>query len=139
MSPRKLPLYRVLVIDNEVDATLFSEALAGIEVYRRRVEVDTANNGRRAYDMVIKAMKKRRPYNVITTEMQMPNGDGKEFIHRIEEAGSATPVIVVTKHADDDLTTSLVPNSTVKAVLKKPIYIGDYLQAVREVLDGTLA
>ncbi len=43
------------------------------------------------------------PYDVIVTDHRMPRGDGIDVIAALRAAGSETPILLITGHADDEL------------------------------------
>jgi signal transduction histidine kinase/HPt (histidine-containing phosphotransfer) domain-containing protein len=72
-----------------------------ISYYLRAVglEVITADNGRIACEIAIKALSDAQRFDLILMDMQMPELDGYSATSRLRDAGYAGPIIALTAHA----------------------------------------
>jgi CheY-like chemotaxis protein len=69
------------------------------------------------------------PFDVIVTDLMMPQLDGARVIAMMRTAGVATPVLVVTGHP-----TERAPEFEDVQLLRKPFALDAFRQAVRAVL-----
>jgi DNA-binding response OmpR family regulator len=84
-----IPTKRILVVDDEPNVRL---------VFRTALEsagyaVDEAGDGEAALAQLHKS-----PFDLILLDLKMPVLDGMETLRRLGEAGSVTPVVIVTAH-----------------------------------------
>jgi len=76
-------------------------------------EVDSARDGVEATD---KALEK---FDAIILDLQMPNMDGKQFLHVLrEEKDLSIPVIMFTSHERDGLEEELLEAGAQKGIIK---------------------
>src|SRR5262249_30301445 len=79
-----------------------------IASYMRKagIELDIAPNGRAALEMLESDANAnaadRAPYNLLITDMQMPEMDGYTLARTIRQRGGAIPIIALTAHAMAD-------------------------------------
>ncbi len=62
-------------------------------------EVDVAENGRDALEMIINAEADRRSYHLLLTDMQMPEMDGYTLARTLRDRANDIPIIALTAHA----------------------------------------
>ncbi len=86
------PVRILLVEDNEINQEIASEVLKAAEY-----EVNIANNGQEAVDMVAKTK-----YSLLLMDVQMPVMDGLEATRNIRAAGYRMPIIAMTAHASEE-------------------------------------
>ena len=65
-------------------------------------EVETAENGRIAFEMWGEAQKSERPYDLILTDIQMPEMDGYTLARTLRSRNAQIPIIALTAHAMAD-------------------------------------
>lgn len=115
---------RLLIVDDSLDVVqLLSEMLR-----REGHDVDVANNGVEA----LEAINGDVQYDVVISDLIMPEMDGFGLIRRLKEEGNQTPIIVlsgggVTLKSEDAL--KAVEN-LVSGVLKKPIKCDELLEKI---------
>ncbi len=121
---------RLLVVDDSLDVVqLLSEMLR-----REGHEVDVANNGVEALD----AINGDIAYDVVISDLIMPELDGFGLVRKLKEAGNPIPIIVlsgggVTLKSDDAL--KAVEN-LVSGVLKKPIKCDELLEKIDAAMSA---
>jgi CheY-like chemotaxis protein len=62
-------------------------------------QVTIADNGRIALEMIDKAAADGTPYDLLVTDMQMPEMDGYTLARTLRERGSTIPIVALTAHA----------------------------------------
>jgi len=82
---------RILVVDDEPEVAAALRDLIEYEGFR----VETAENGRQA----LHYLKRGRRFDLIITDMNMPEMDGLELIRRVRQLKKNLPVIVLTGYA----------------------------------------
>jgi CheY-like chemotaxis protein len=119
----------ILVIDDEPELRRIYVRALRSEGY----DVHEANNGHEASRFL-----DQRSFDLVITDILMPDMDGFETINRIRQAKLNMPVLVVsgvTKVFDlDYLTMSRRLGAT--AALAKPVRVAELLEAVRNLLNS---
>jgi len=117
---------RILVVDDE-DKILFvlRRALARL---REACQVETAQNGRQAFEMALNA-----PFDLVLTDLQMPDMDGVALTEALRELKPDPAVIWMTAYhccakAEE------MKRLGVCCCLDKPIEIGEIRRIVSETL-----
>lgn len=88
---------RILLVDDEIDIIdPFSHFLtmAGFEV-------ETAKNGKEAFEKVINAKNKDKTIDLILTDIQIPDMSGIELMKKLNGEKVITPFIVVSSYGDN--------------------------------------
>lgn len=120
---------RVLVADdNRTNLMILRKILE-----RARYEVDTADNGNQALEML-----QRHRYKVAVLDMHMPGRDGVEVMreYRFSRHGARTPVIMLTANATIDAKVESA-DAGADAYLTKPATASDVLSTIKKVLDDS--
>ncbi len=107
-------MFKVLVVDDSKLAKkrvidLLEQASIKCEV------ISTANDGLEGLD----AYFKYKP-NLVITDIEMPNMDGKEFIGKLKKLDNALPIITITSLVNEKIRQNLLKNKNVY-ILYKPI------------------
>jgi two-component system response regulator AtoC len=89
------PEHRILVVDDERNMRRVLQALLGAHGYT----VDAAENGDEARGLLKKADP---PYDVVVTDLRMPDCDGMELMHTIARRWPDIPVVFITAHGTVD-------------------------------------
>ena len=116
---RKRPL-RILCIDDESQIQeLLKNCLTTLDH-----EVTTASTGKQGVEMFRAAMRKRKPFQTVITDLGMPDVDGHQVARAIKAESPTTPVIMMTGWGtimkdEGELVTE------VDAVVGKPPRIGE--------------
>jgi PAS domain S-box-containing protein len=86
---------RLLLAEDGVD----NQRLISLHLRKAGAEVDVAENGRVALEMIEKAERERRPYGLLLTDMQMPEMDGYSLARELRGRGSVLAIVALTAHA----------------------------------------
>jgi signal transduction histidine kinase/ActR/RegA family two-component response regulator len=73
--------------------------IVGLYLRRAGAEVDVAENGQTALELIHKAARENRPYQLMVTDMQMPVMDGYTLAGTLRSQGSTLAIIALTAHA----------------------------------------
>lgn len=122
----KAPL--VLVVDDEQDICENLKDILGDLGF----EVDTANNGAEALELV-----RKNPYEVALLDLKMPGMDGVTLYREIKQIRAGTVAIVVTAYASDETAEEALDAGAWK-ILSKPVDFSKLLALVEEALDQPL-
>ena len=111
-SPQKVPLSRVLVVDDDQSQR---SSLAGLLTSLGYNPV-TAADGQEAIEE-----QTQHPVDVIVTDLMMPRMDGFELLRKLEELGDRTPTIVLTAFGNIEKAISVVHDLRAFWFLEKPV------------------
>ena len=118
---------RVLAVDDE-ERVLFVVQHA-VQCPGNGLVVDIASGGREALEKV-----RETHYDLVVTDVRMPDIDGIELTRAIRSGNNHTAVIWLTAHDSRELHTQ-ARKLGVENYLTKPIAIGAIREAVRVALD----
>jgi two-component system, OmpR family, copper resistance phosphate regulon response regulator CusR len=118
--------HHVLIADDDL---AFRWALA-VRCYRRKLEVDVAENGHEALDLVTKRLGQ---YCCIILDLKMPRHDGTAVLDMLSASASAPPVVVVTGYPDalEDMV-SKAKHGLVAETLLKPVDVDVVISAAEK-------
>jgi len=91
-------------------------------------EVEHAVNGKIAFDRL-----KEESFDLIITDIMMPELDGIKFLHRIRAVDLEVPVIVITAYDTTDHMMAVYELGAVE-ILEKPFDIDLFLNLIKEVI-----
>jgi DNA-binding response OmpR family regulator len=117
--PDPLEQCRALVVEDDPGIRRLVEKV----LQRHGIEIDTANNGKIAIDMI-----RDGHYSVIVLDLMLPGANGYEIIEFIKQTGTLTPVAVVSAVSQQALT-KLDPD-VVKLVISKPFDVNELSKAI---------
>ena len=83
---------KILAVDDEADLLEITEQFLKMRGY----EPVTASGGHAAFDLW-----KKDDFDLVITDMRMPEGSGLDLIQAIRNTGSQVPVIIVTGFSHD--------------------------------------
>jgi PAS domain S-box-containing protein len=124
---------RVLVVDDNASAR---EILSGM-ARQFGLEVDTAQDGQQALNMIVESEKKELPYDLVLMDWKMPVMDGVETVQHLqdEQLSKIPSVIMVTAYGREEAISSAEQRGLqLKTVLTKPVNASTLLEAIGEVL-----
>ncbi|MBL8348034.1 MAG: sigma-54-dependent Fis family transcriptional regulator [Rubrivivax sp.] len=118
---------RLLVVDDEPDLRTLYE----LTLLREGYDVECAGGVDEAW-----AMLAERPYQLVITDMRLPDGSGLDLLHRMEAAGRGEKAMVITAYAS--------PENAVEALkagaydyLTKPVDLRQFRAVVASALGRT--
>jgi two-component system chemotaxis response regulator CheY len=120
-----------LVVDDS--ATIRQLLTLTLRKYSRggQLKIIEATDGREALEKVRLAS-----YDLVLTDIKMPNMDGLEFVHRVrtELNNAALPIIIIsTKGEEDDVARGMALGAT--AYLTKPVSAPKLLETIGRILS----
>lgn len=86
---------RILLAEDGAD----NQRLISHHLKKAGAMVDIADNGLIAMDLISKAANAGTPYNLLLTDMQMPEMDGYSLARLQRQMGSKLPIVALTAHA----------------------------------------
>ncbi len=94
-TPLPMLTGRILLAEDGAD----NQRLISYHLRKAGAEVTIAENGRVALDMITEAAQAGKPFNLLLTDMQMPEMDGYSLARALRGMGSAIAIIALTAHA----------------------------------------
>ena len=116
---------RILVVDDE---QIIRESL-GFVLKKEGFQVDEAGNGKEAL-----AKQEARPFDVVISDIEMPEMRGMELLEHITKRTPQTFVIMITAFASIETAVAALRKGAYDYVLK-PIDFDDILHRIRKLLD----
>jgi two-component system sensor histidine kinase/response regulator len=120
---------RVLVVDDNASAREILSTMAK----SFGLEVDVAQDGQQALEMIAAAEKQTRAYNLALMDWQMPRMDGVECVRRLQEdhLSHVPAVIMVTAYGREEAMGAAEEHGVLlKSVLAKPVTPSTLLEAI---------
>ena len=124
MSP--VPGPRLLVVDDEPDLRTLYE----LTLVREGYDVECAGSVEEAWGMLSQA-----GYQLLITDMRLPDGSGLDLLHRLEAAGRGEKAVIITAYGS--------PENAVEALkagaydyLTKPVDLKQFRAVVASALGG---
>jgi len=117
---------RVLVVDDNADTRLMMKLLLETEGYR----VEIAANGREALEV-----QRRRPSQILVTDLFMPEADGLETLQRFRADYPTMPIILISGGGNLPMKTDhlAVARELGVRTLRKPVSADTLLDALRSI------
>jgi DNA-binding NarL/FixJ family response regulator len=121
------PAKSVLWVDDE------AELLEPHRIFLRDkgFDVEMATNADDALEMV-----RRRPYDIVLLDEQMPGKNGLEVLSDLRETDHRLPVVMVTKSEEDSTMTEAI-GAALEGYLVKPVTPRQVYAAVTRLLEGS--
>lgn len=118
--------YRILVVDDEKVIREFLRDFLSDQGY----ETDLATDGKEALDKI-----KRLNYDLVITDIKMPNADGIEVLKKVKRKNSNTEVIIITGYPSLD-TEAECKNFGAAGYIVKPFQINQIKLLVGRALKS---
>ncbi|HXX53711.1 MAG TPA: response regulator [Thermodesulfovibrionales bacterium] len=118
---------RILIIDDEAIVRISCKKCLAPEDY----DVDSAENGITGLQMV-----KSNTYDLILTDLKMPNMDGIEFLSKIKESHPKAKVIMITGYSTTEHAEQAMKSGAYNYI-EKPFTPETLVKAVKEALGDT--
>ncbi len=115
----------VLVVD---DSAVDRRLVAGL-LKQANLQVELASNGREALDAL-----NAQAFDLVVTDLQMPELDGLALVRQIRDHGPQAPVILITAHGSEDLAIEALRAGAASYVPKSEL-----AQSLAQVVDEVLA
>ena len=122
-------LRRILVVEDEVN--MRSHVRLTLEELGEQMQVDEAEDGLVALQMLEQA---KTPYDVIISDIRMPNMDGERLLAEIQEREYPSAVIMLTAYDQDDLVVNCLKSGACD-YLVKPVDADELLNSVTNALQ----
>lgn len=116
---------RVFIVDDEPGIIKFMEKVLVKNGYEATSSVSAA----RALERIL-----REPYDVIITDLRMPDMSGMELLEKIKAAGVSAEVIVMTAHATIDTAVDCLRRGAADYLIK-PFEIGEILATLEKAIS----
>lgn len=116
---------RILVIDDERSIRNTLKDILEVESY----QVDVAESGVEARNVL-----KTQSYDVIFSDIKMPQMDGVELLQTLREDGVETPIIMISGHGNIETAVDCIKKGAYDFI-EKPIDLNRLLIVVRNALD----
>ena len=86
---------RILLAEDGAD----NQRLVSFHLRKAGAEVEVADNGKIALAMIERASRAGKPFDLLLTDMQMPEMDGYTLASTLRRGGSSIAIIALTAHA----------------------------------------
>ena len=114
---------KILLVDDDPHM----QRLISIFLKKRPFEIDKAGNGRIALRKI-----ETQTYDLIISDLQMPETDGIELIKSIRGKNCATPVIIISAYGLDSIAQKAIEEGA-SYVLPKPFEASELLKTIEKV------
>ena len=134
-KPSRLPFERALVVDDQIAAAHVLQVM----LHSWKVDSSCCDSAVAAVEELKQAMASGRPFDLVVTDLQMPEMDGLGLVDRIQQlvARGSLPhvptIVMVSMYAQEDLMDQL-QGRPIAALLSKPVLPSALLNA----LTGTV-
>ncbi len=107
---------KILIVEDEESMLNSMRLILKMADYK----VEIARDGQEAFNKVMDSEEKGRQYDLIITDVLMPNLNGLEFLDKLNHEKLMIPVIAITGHADKKMILKLILKGC-DAYIIKPI------------------
>jgi len=102
-------------------------------VLKSKYNIDLATDGSQALHKIFEAQNKGEKFDLLVTDIQMPDMDGLELIDHVNNANYALPTLVITGHGNKRMVIELMRKGC-QEYLDKPFRKRDLLSRIDAVL-----
>jgi PAS domain S-box-containing protein len=89
---------RILLAEDGID----NQRLIGFHLRKAGATLEVAGNGRIALELIEQSILAGTPFDLLLSDMQMPEMDGYTLARTLRDRGSALPIVALTAHAMAD-------------------------------------
>ena len=118
---------RALIVDDQEAYRIFLRDI----FERNSYNVLTASGGTQALELA-----GMNTFDIIVTDMVMPDMEGREFIARLRAGGSKVPIVAITGYLDGHACLEAVDKYQVSGVIYKPFAANEVSAVVEQVMQG---
>lgn len=119
----------ILVVEDETETLHIIEYILRANHYK----VSTATNGDKAFEIILKYERRKKPIDLLITDIQMPDFSGEELLDCINLIGTTFPIIVITGYGNEELQLE-VKFKGCKKYIEKPFSKHELLEGVQDLL-----
>ena len=123
----------ILLVDDDPGL----RATAAFLLVQEGHEVKQANDGRQALQMVLSSDNGNNCYDLIITDVLLPNFSGLELLKNMRARGILIPVLVIAGFLDAAIIEKLYAMKPLKFILK-PFNNKDFIGYVKEIISADL-
>ena len=116
-------IIKILLVDDDPHM----QRLISIFLKKKPFELDKAGNGRIALRKI-----ETQTYDLIISDLQMPETDGIELIKRIRGKNCTTPIIIISAYGLDSMAEKAIEEGA-SYVLPKPFEAAELLRTIDKV------
>ncbi|MBI5211845.1 MAG: response regulator [Nitrospirae bacterium] len=87
-------------------------------------------------DAIQKVMENQ--YDVVITDLKLPDFNGAELVRKIKELGIDTPVIVISSYLSEGILNDVIKQGVLRCI-NKPFQIEDILNDVEHIASPVMA
>ncbi len=120
---------RVLLVDDDRQVRELTRFIIESEI---PLEVYEATNGKDAFDLL-----QNKEYDLLITDIYMPEMDGIELIYKLKAAGSSIPIIVVSGGLNHH-TRELLSSMESIHVFGKPFSVNKLVEIIKNVITSRI-
>ena len=125
---------RVLLCEDEEDA----RDILGFYLNTIFEEVVVAKDGQEGLDIYKKNLKKGQPFDLVLTDIKMPNMDGMTMLEAMHALDPKQHFIIVSAHRDEEKLHRSI-NLKVLGYFLKPLNVDNVMEMLRKAKDEVLA
>ena len=124
---------RALLVEDEEDV----REILGFYLNTVFDEVEVASDGQEGFDEFLENSKKNKYFDVIITDIQMPNKDGLTMIEEISVIKEDQKFIIVSAYKDEEFLFRSI-NLNVMGYFVKPLVVENIMQLLKKVKKSIL-
>jgi CheY-like chemotaxis protein len=123
-------LKKILIADDDEQLLMSLSFCLGSNNY----DVEAVSDGVQALHQIQKANKEQNPFELLITDLMMPNLQGHELVNELQNLNINIPTIIMTGYSEEEFITEIQQKGT--RILKKPFQAEELLNAINSSLDG---
>ncbi len=100
-------------------------------------EVHLAEDGQQALDQILSASKGNNPFDLLITDVVMPNMGGDQLIEQLSKLGIVMKILVISANGTIDLAVDCMKKGAMD-FMEKPFDLNTILRKVSSILDASL-